>query len=135
MLKKVTGGVSLLIFVFTFVIPLLIFTNDAYSGHNRKDWYEWTIEYVCLNGEIASTTVEWRVNEWTDGNHPEDELVLEPFCWEEWDLDEDGNVVEIVICELQEVPYHRSHLVTERVYVDYGTETRRATLNRCRRFR
>ena len=45
MLKKVTGGVSLLIFVFTFVIPLLIFTNDAYSHDNREDWYEWTIRH------------------------------------------------------------------------------------------
>ena len=49
MLKKVTGGVSLLIFVFTFLIPLLIFTNDAYSDDNREDWYEWAIEYVCKN--------------------------------------------------------------------------------------
>ena len=72
MLKKVTGGVSLLIFVFTFVIPLLIFTNSAYSHDNREDWYEWTVEIVCPTGEIIDSWEEWRVDRWKDSNHPPD---------------------------------------------------------------
>ena len=135
MLKKVTGGVSLLIFVFTFVIPLLIFTNDAYSHDNQEDWYEWTIEYVCLNGEVAWSTVEWRVTKWSDGNHPEDQVILETICWDEKVRDQNGVLVKIRICEEVPVSYHRSHPITYRLYEDYGTETRSGTPNMCRRFR
>lgn len=135
MLKKVTGGVSLRIFVFTFVIPLLIFTNDAYSDDNRTDLYEWTIEHVCLDGQIALTTVEFRETKWTDGNHPEDQVILELICWDDKTRDQNGVLVKITICEEVPVSSHRSHWITYRLYEDYGTETRSATPNRCRRFR
>lgn len=123
MLKKVTGGVSLLIFLFTFVIPVLVFTNGAYSHDNREDWYEWTIKIVCLNGEIIDTWEEWRVDRWTDSNHPPDKIDWEWYCWA------DG------YCEWLKIYLHQSHWTTYRLYEDYGTETRSGTPNRCRSLR
>lgn len=55
MSKKFFGGISLLIFVMT----LLVITSNAYSHENRHDWYETTIDYKCMSGEIVATITTW----------------------------------------------------------------------------
>lgn len=126
MLYKLFGNVILI----SFVLSLLVFTNYASSHENRRDWYEITTNYKCPTGEIVDSKVEWVLNKWFD-NHPEGFFRWEWFCWEEYDPDIEDWVVK---CKLERV-YHVDHPITDRVYEDYQTITRRGTPNRCRRYR
>lgn len=126
MSKKLFGGASLLIFVMT----LLVFTNDSYSDDNRKDWYEYVTNYVCLSGEIAFSSTRWEVVTWSQ-NHPADNCRWERECWDVFNWDTNRWEQEcwwIRVC-------HVDHWTTHRVYEDYHITTRSATPNRCRRFR
>ena len=127
MYKKLFGGASLLIIVMTF----LVITNSAYSDENREDWYQTTINYVCLSGEIAYSSTKWVVDKWYD-NHPADSCWWSEDCtyWFNWDtLQSEEYCWPVYKCN------HTSHWITYRVYEDYKTIRRSATPNRCRRFR
>lgn len=126
MSKKLFGGVSLL-----FVVTLLVLTNSAYSHENRYDWYEITIDYKCLSGEIAYSVTTWDLVKWTDSNHPPRIWREVTECWYEYDWDKLEYVRK---CE-NKWTNHPYHYIIHRVYEDYKTITRSATPNRCRRFR
>lgn len=112
MLKKMLGGFSLLIFVLTFIMPLLIIPNTANSTDNRVDFYLYRIRLVCADGQVIGSYDEWRSVSWTDeSTHPGDYCHWVEFCYSVW---KDGRWQEE--CEDIWVCDHRDHNITYRLY-------------------
>lgn len=73
MLKKYVGGLTLLIFIFTFVVPLLIGVNTADAGPTSILKQRWRTDFYCPDGSYAtSSSGAYTVSESYDG-HPEDD--------------------------------------------------------------
>ena len=127
MSKKFFGGISLLIFVMT----LLVVTSNAYSHENRHDWYQTTIDYRCISGEIVASISTWKLVKWTDDNHPPKTWRRVTECWDEYDWDKEEWVVE---CETYWTD-HVEHRIIGRLYYNHRKIIRHASPNRCRSLR
>lgn len=76
MLKKYVGGLTLLVFTFTFVVPLLIGVNTADAGPTLIITQNWLTEFVCPDGTYATESSGQHRTE-SYSNHPEDDCRLE----------------------------------------------------------
>ena len=87
MLKKYVGGLTLLVFTFTFVVPLLIGVSTADADPTLIITQDWVTEFVCPDGTYATRSKgQHRTESYT--NHPEDECEMElhrdpthPWCF------------------------------------------------------
>lgn len=109
MLKKILGGLSLLIFTLAFTMPLLVITNTANSEGNRVDYYLYRVHMVCPDGSVIGSYDEWRSSSWTDSDHPPDNCGY-------WNFGDDNNPDWQFAC------LHVDHGYTYRVY-DTPTDT------------
>lgn len=80
MLKKYVGGLTLLVFTFTFVVPLLIGVNTADAGPTLVITQDWMTEFVCPDGTYATESSGTHRSESYDGP-PDDEC--------HWEYNED----------------------------------------------
>jgi len=109
MLKKISWGFSLLIFVFAFAAPLLVPTNPAVGSANYTFTQPYTKYYTCPDGRIAYTETGTTTNTATV-NHPSDQVFYEYDCWPlYYDYEEEKWVEE---CGNVEVYKHTSHGMT-----------------------
>ena len=83
MLKKYVGGLTLLVFTFTFVVPLLIGVNTADAGPTVVIKQDWMTEFFCPDGTYATYSEGEYVEESYDG-HPDDKCKRFISFEEEW---------------------------------------------------
>ena len=83
MLKKYVGGLTLLVFTFTFVIPLLVGVNTADAGPTIVFTQDWLTEFFCPDGTYATHSDGRHVNEFYT-NHPEEDCWWEDTGHEPW---------------------------------------------------
>ncbi len=72
MLKKYVGGLTLLVFTFTFVVPLLIGVNTADAHPTEIITLTWRTNFYCPDGSYSTRSRGVDVTESYDG-HPEDD--------------------------------------------------------------
>ena len=70
MLKKYVGGLTLLVFTFTFVAPSLIGVNTADAGPTLVITQNWLTEFFCPDGTYATCSRGKHRTE-SNSNHPE----------------------------------------------------------------
>ena len=71
MLKKYVGGLTLLVFTFTFVVPLLIGVNTADASPTEVITLTWRTNFYCPDGSYSTYSSGVDVTESYD-DHPDD---------------------------------------------------------------
>ena len=72
MLKKYVGGLTLLVFTFTFVVPLFIGVNTADAGPASIVKQEWRTNFYCPDGSYATSSSGTYILSESYDNHPEE---------------------------------------------------------------
>jgi len=103
MLKKYVGGLTLLIFTFTFVVPLLIGVNTADAGPTIVIKQRWMTEFVCPDGTYATESSGTHESE-SYSNHPEPR-----YGWVRIGGGDDNPNNDV----MRLLPFHRDHETTE----------------------
>ena len=83
MLKKHFGGLTLLIFTFTFAVPLLVGVNISDAGPTQVFRQPWKTDFYCPDGTYATSSSGTHVNEYYHG-HPADNCQWEETGHEPW---------------------------------------------------
>ena len=71
MLKKHLGGLTLFVFAFTFILPLLVGIDTSDAGPTQVFKQDWLTEFFCPDGTYATYSEGKHVKEYYHG-HPED---------------------------------------------------------------
>lgn len=69
MLKKHLGGLTLFIFTFTFVVPVLVGVDISDAGPTQVFRQPWKTDFYCPDGTYATSSSGTHVNEYYH-NHP-----------------------------------------------------------------
>lgn len=72
MLKKYVGGLTLLVFTLTFVVPLFVGVNTADAGPTSILKQRWRTDFYCPDGSYATSSSGAYILSESYDNHPED---------------------------------------------------------------
>ena len=123
MLKKYLGGLTLLIFTFTFAVPSFVAVNTVDAGYTNIYRQNWRTEFFCPDGTYATSSSGYKDLNSYNQNHPEPRRV-----WKK--VHEHDPIICFIWCprdsEYDWVYEHTDH--STYIYIDPVEDYTRVTL-------
>lgn len=117
MLKKSLGGLTLLVFTFTFAVPLFVGVNTANATPTIVHTQNWRTDFFCPDGTYATSSSGTHESTYYHG-HPEDDC--------DWTYTEDSPYLTWLCAHTDhETTYHHNDTL------DYTTVTLWSNSNYC----
>ena len=90
MLKKYVGGLTLLVFTFTFVVPLFVGVNTADAGPTSIVKQVWRTNFYCPDGSYATSSSGTDILSESYENHPPEQCGWVPITGGDYNPNNDG---------------------------------------------